>query len=180
MTSARRRCHLKVVFFYLFLALAAIFFSRGTILAILVKRHKRNTSVKLFWNPETVCGGDVFKAFSIFSSGHHFVQPSGTILAILEESPWRKTSVQIFWNWAIGQGRDVVEILVLALVAILFNGAEPLGSSWISDRHNFSSFQSRSHPVATEQVSAQSNQRFGKRCWKFIFKMAASLFYQLI
>ena len=28
-------------------------------------------------------------------------------------------------------------------------------------------------PVATEQVSAQSNQKFGKRCRKLIFKMAA-------
>ena len=29
------------------------------------------------------------------------------------------------------------------------------------------------HPVATEQVSAQGDQRFGERCWKLIFKMAA-------
>ena len=55
----------------------------------------------------------------------------------------------------------------------MFNGAESLRKSWISDRHNFSSFQTKSHPVATEQVSAQSNQRFGKRCRKLIFKMAA-------
>ena len=54
------------------------------------------------------------------------------------------------------------DFLSLALVAILFNGAEPLGPSWISDQHNFRSFRSRSHPVATEQVSAQGNQRFGK------------------
>ena len=60
-----------------------------------------------------------------------------------------------------------------ALVAILFNGAEPLRPSWIFDRHNFSLFQSRSHPVATEQVSAQSDLRFEKRCRKLIFKMAA-------
>ena len=45
-----------------------------------------------------------FKGFSIFSSGHHFAQPSGTILAILVEG----TSVQIFLNQAIGQGRDVI------------------------------------------------------------------------
>ena len=48
------------------------------------------------------------------------------------------------------------------MAAILFNGAEPLRLSWISYRHNFSSFRPRSHPVATEQVSAQSDQRFGK------------------
>ena len=29
------------------------------------------------------------------------------------------------------------------------------------------------HPVDTQPVSAQSNQRFGKRCRKLIFKMAA-------
>ena len=63
------------------------------------------------------------------------------------------------------------DFLFLALVAILFNGVEPLWPSWISDQHNISLFQSRSHPVATEQISAQSNQRFGKRCRKLIFKM---------
>ena len=65
------------------------------------------------------------------------------------------------------------DFLFLALAAILFYGAEPLQPSWISDRHNFSLFQSRNHPVATEQVLAQGNQRFGKRCQKLIFKMAA-------
>ena len=38
--------------------------------------------------------------------------------------------------------------------------------------HNFSS--SKSCPVATEQVSAQTDQRFGRRCQKLIFKMAAN------
>ena len=61
----------------------------------------------------------------------------------------------------------------LALAAILFNGAEPLWLSLIFDRHNFSLFQSGSHPVAEEQVSAQSNLRFEKRCRKLIFKMVA-------
>ena len=65
------------------------------------------------------------------------------------------------------------DLLFLAQAAILFNGAEPLQPSWISDRHKFSSFQSRLHPVATEQVWAQSDQRFGNRCRKLIFKMAA-------
>ena len=67
------------------------------------------------------------------------------------------------------------DLLFLVLTVILFNGAEPLWPSWISDRHNFSSFRSRSHPVATEQVYAQTDQRFGKRCRKLIFKMAAVL-----
>ena len=65
------------------------------------------------------------------------------------------------------------DFLVLALGAILFNGAEPLQPSWIFDRQNFCLFQSRSHPVAKEQLSAQSHLRFGKRCRKLIFKMAA-------
>ena len=63
--------------------------------------------------------------------------------------------------------------LFLALAAILFNGAEPLWPSWIFDLNDFSLFRSRSHPVAKEQVSAQSDLRFEKRCQKLIFKMAA-------
>ena len=58
----------------------------------------------------------------------------------------------------------------LALAAILFNGAEPLWPSWIFDLHLFRSW---SHPVAKEQISAQSDLRFEKRCRKLIFKMAA-------
>ena len=60
----------------------------------------------------------------------------------------------------------------LTLWAILFNGAESLRPSWIFDRHIFSLFRSRSHPVAKKQVSAQSDLRFEKRCQKLIFKMA--------
>ena len=136
-----------------------------TFLPVLVKDHKRNTSVKLLWNRDTGSRGDVFwRFFSIFSSGSHFVQPSGAILVILVEGHWWNTSVQIFWNQAIGQVLDVVEdFLFLALVAILFNGAEPLRPSWIFDWHKFSLFRSSSHPVAKEQVSAQSDLRFEKR-----------------
>ena len=50
---------------------------------------------------------------------------------------------------------------------------EPLRLSWIFDRHNFSLFRFRSRPVATEQVSAQSDLRFEKRYRKLIFNMAA-------
>ena len=42
---------------------------------------------------------------------------------------------------------------------LFFSGAEPLRPSWIFYQNNFSLFQSRSHPVATEQVSAQSDLR---------------------
>ena len=62
-----------------------------------------------------------------------------------------------------------------ALAASLFNGAEPLWPSWIFDQHNFSLFRSKSHPVAKEQVSAQSDLRFEKRCRELIFKMAAAV-----
>ena len=65
------------------------------------------------------------------------------------------------------------DFLLLALAAVLFNGAETLRPSWISDRHKFSSFRPRSHSVATEQVSAQGDQSFAKGCRKLIFKMAA-------
>ena len=60
----------------------------------------------------------------------------------------------------------------LALAAILFSGAEPLRPSWNFDLHNFSLFRSR-NPVAKEQVSAESDLRFEKRCRKLIFTMAA-------
>ena len=39
--------------------------------------------------------------------------------------------------------------------------------SWISDRHDFTSFRARCFPVPTEQVSVQIDQSFGKRCRKF-------------
>ena len=58
-------------------------------------------------------------------------------------------------------------------MALSFNGAEPLRPSWIFNLRNFSLFQSRSHPVAKEQVLAQSDLRFEKGCRKLIFKMAA-------
>ena len=38
----------------------------------------------------------LFKGFSIFSSGGHFVQWSGTILAILVEGHPRKISLKLF------------------------------------------------------------------------------------
>ena len=114
-----------------------------------------------------------FKGFSSFSSGHHFFfQPSRTILAILVEGHWRNTSLQIFWNRAIGQERDVVwrfSIFSSGGHLVQWSGTTVA----ILDFHNFSSFWSRSHHVATEQVWAQRDQRFGKRCRKLIFKMAA-------
>ena len=112
-----------------------------------------------------------FKCFSIFSSGHHFVQPSSAILVILVEGHWWNTSVQ-HYHWP--RTRCHLKIFYfLALAAILINGAESLRPSWIFDWHNFSLFRFRSHPVAKEQVSAHSDLSFEKRCWKFIFMMAA-------
>ena len=68
-------------------------------------------------------------------------------------------------------------------MAILFNGAEPLWPSWIFDRHNFSLFQSRSHLVAKEQVSAQSDLRFEKEMSKIDFqdgRLVASLDFLMV
>ena len=68
----------------------------GTILAVLVKRHKWNISVKLFRNRATGRGGDVLLRFySTFSSSNHFVQQSRTILAMGRK---RNISVKLFWN----------------------------------------------------------------------------------
>ena len=96
--------------FYLFLALAAILFSRAEFfLAILVNGHKRNALNLNYFEIRTLAAEEMsFKGFSIFSSGRHFVQPSRAIIVILVEGHWWNTSVQIFWNQAIGQGRDVV------------------------------------------------------------------------
>ena len=53
-------------FFFLFFAHGGHFVQPSrTFLAILVKGHKRNTSVKLLLNQDTGCGGDVF-FFSLF------------------------------------------------------------------------------------------------------------------
>ena len=76
-------------------------------------------------------------------------------------------------HWPRMRYRLKIFYFFLVLAAILFNGAEPLRPSWIFDRHNFSLFRFRSHPVAKEQVSAQSDLRFEKRCRKLIFQMAA-------
>ena len=51
---------LNVFFFSIFSSSGNFVQPCGTILAILVKRHKRNTSVKLLCNQAIGCGGDVF------------------------------------------------------------------------------------------------------------------------
>ena len=128
-----------------------------------------------------------FKGFLFLSSGRHFVQPSGAILVILVEGHL----VEYFCANILKSGhwprmRCRLKIFYFsALAAILFSGAEPLWPSWIFDWHNFSLFQSRSHPVATEQVSAQSDLRFEKRCQKIDFQDGGcgghlGFFYRLI
>ena len=84
------------------------------------------------------------------------------------------------WNYIeiflLAMEMSFKSFLFLALVTILFilfNGAETLRPSLIFNQHYFSLFQSVSPPVAKEQVSAQSDPRFDKRCWKLIFKMVA-------
>ena len=61
------------------------------------------------------------------------------------------------------------DFLFVALAAILFNGVELLRPSLNSEQQNLACFDL----VATELVSAQSDQKFGKRCRKLILKMAA-------
>ena len=114
------------------------------------------------------------RCFSNFSSGRQFVQPSGNILAILVEGHWRNTSVQIFLHLASGQRRDVIwRFSIFSSGGHLVQWSGTFEDIWISDRYSFSLFRSRSHPVAIEQVSAESDQKFRKRCQKLIFKMAA-------
>ena len=54
--------------------------------------------------------------------------------------------------------RSFEDFLFVALVAILFNGVEPLRPSWNSDNKILARF----YPVTTEQVLAQSNQSWGR------------------
>ena len=112
--------------------------------------------------------------FSILSSAGHFVQPRGNYLSNIGRGPLEKHYCSnILKSGHLSRTRSFEDFLFLTLAVILFNGAGPLRPSWISDRHNFSSFRSKSHAIATEQDSAQTDTRFGKRCRKSIFKMAA-------
>ena len=91
-----RRSRLKLFFFSSIFSSSSHFVQPSrTILAILVKGHKINTSLN-FKIGSLAAEEMSFKGFSIFRSGCHFVQPSGTILAILVEGHWRYTYVEIF------------------------------------------------------------------------------------
>ena len=74
-----RRCPLKVFFSYFSSGNHFVQQSR-TILAILVKGHKKDISV--YFEIRPLAMEMSFKGFSILSSGDHFVQQSRTILAI--------------------------------------------------------------------------------------------------
>ena len=97
--------------------------------------------------------------------GDHFLFPIGIILAIfhLHVNPLLICTFHL--NSPCGLLEDVKN---------WFSRWWLLWPSWILDQNYFSSFWSRSYPVVTEQVSVQINQRFGKRCQKLIFKMAAT------
>ena len=70
------------------------------------------------------------KGFSIFSSGGHFIQWSRTSFAILVEGNPRNISVNLkSVHWSRRRSNLKV-FLFLALVAILFSGAEPFLQFW--------------------------------------------------
>ena len=106
----RRRCHLKISFIFSsgrhFILLSEM------ILAIWVTHHKRNISVKLFWNQAIGQAREEisFKGFCIFSSGNHFVQQSWTILANLVEGHPRNMPVKLFQNPFTSFGGDVISV----------------------------------------------------------------------
>ena len=63
-------------FFFLFLALAAILFSRAELLKQFWYRALRGTLLRNYFEIRTLAAAEMsFKGFSIFSSGNHFVQP---------------------------------------------------------------------------------------------------------
>ena len=65
------------------------------------------------------------------------------------------------------------DFLFLALVAILFNGVDPLQPSWISDQHNFSSFQSKVILLLQCKFRLKATKGLGRDVEKLIFKTAA-------
>ena len=78
----------------------------------------------------------LFKGFSILNSSDHFVQQSRTILAMEEHFCAKYFEMEPLAK----DEMSFEDFLFLALVAILFNGAEQLllWSSWISNQYNFS------------------------------------------
>ena len=67
----------------------------------------------------------VFKGFSIFNSGDHFVQQSRTILAILVKGDKRNISVKSLLIRPLAKNMFKGSFfLILALAAILFSRAE--------------------------------------------------------
>ena len=69
------------------------------------------------------------KLFSTYSPGSHFVQQRGTVYAIFID---RNLPVKIFQNLSTDLAEEVIKsfFLFIALVAILFNGAEPSEYFW--------------------------------------------------
>ena len=118
--------------------------------------------------------------FSIFSSGHHFVQPSGTILATLVEDHWRNTSVQILWNQAIGQGRDVIWSFFVFCFFFCFKLGRP-SCSMVCNHCGHLGFSidtilARFDPEVVLLLQSKFSSKRPKvweRYRKFIFKMAA-------
>ena len=90
---------------------------------------------------------------SYMSNGSHLGFPIGTILAIfdLQVTPMPPSKFGV--NWPFGSGEEAKN---------RFSRWQRWRPSWISDRHDFSNFLSRSHPDASYQVSSQLAQE----CWR--------------
>ena len=108
-------------------------------------------------------GGEVKNWFSKWRYGGHFGFPIGMILAIfhLHVNLLLHYKFQLNLPWGLQEDEQN-----------RFSIWPLWRPAWISDRHDFSSFRS-SCPVITEQVLDEIHQRFGKKCRKLIFKMAA-------
>ena len=97
-------CFFFVVFFFYFYSSDHLVQWSRIILAILVKEHKSNNSLKLFCPEITFCWEEMsFKDFfsSIFRSGSHLIQQTGFISVILIEGHESNISVELIWIWPL-------------------------------------------------------------------------------
>ena len=105
-----------------------------------------------------------FEDFQDGQHGGHVAYQNGMILAILNlhVAPMPSTKFGLDLTW--GLGADVVS---------RFSRWPPRRPSWLAEQNDFSNSDSLCFSNASQQVSAQSNLRFGRRCRLKTFKMSA-------
>ena len=133
-----------------------------------------------FSNSESLCHSDVSHKVSVQSDmvwemsfeelqdgyrGSHLGYRNGMILAILNLCVTVMFPIKFWLNQTYGLGADVVWRI---------SRCPPWRPSWLSERNNFSNFESLYRSDASHKVFAQSDLWFGRRCRLKNFKMAAT------